>query len=245
MDSLWNYEKNQNIGFSYIMLPVLRKLYIQKDSLINSLKRHLNYFNTNANFAGYIVGITINLEEKLAQNDKDIKAEDIEKVKSMTMGPIAAMGDSLFSVSIRPLLSILAFTIILAFSNSNLIIIVPIVYIILYNAVRIFILTDGINSGYKYGALISNLFTENWLISNIHSITEKIKLTGAYTAGISVALLPPIFFLTNNGTKMTLLNFIYLPVIFLTSIFLRKLNNSVILFILAIICSIVIFYICL
>lgn len=41
--SSWNYERMQNLGFLYTILPVLKKLYPDKDSASPAMKRHLEF----------------------------------------------------------------------------------------------------------------------------------------------------------------------------------------------------------
>ena len=43
----WNYERMQNGGYAYSMIPALRKLYPDKKDLSAALQRHLVFFNTH------------------------------------------------------------------------------------------------------------------------------------------------------------------------------------------------------
>ena len=52
--SSWNYERMQNLGFLYTILPVLKKLYPDKDSASPAMKRHLEFFNTHQNSGTYL-----------------------------------------------------------------------------------------------------------------------------------------------------------------------------------------------
>lgn len=47
--SSWNYERMQNLGFLYTILPVLKKLYPDKDSASPAMKRHLEFFQYSSN----------------------------------------------------------------------------------------------------------------------------------------------------------------------------------------------------
>lgn len=98
--SLWgetslNFERMQEIGFCNAMIPALKKLYTTKEDLSEALKRHLQFFNTELMFGNLIFGPTIALEEEKAENPDKIPDELITSFKTGTMGPVAAIGDTI------------------------------------------------------------------------------------------------------------------------------------------------------
>lgn len=42
----WNYERMQNGGWAFSMIPAIKKLYKTKEERSAALKRHLEFFNT-------------------------------------------------------------------------------------------------------------------------------------------------------------------------------------------------------
>ena len=42
----WNYERMQNLGWAYSLIPAIKKLYTNKEDQAAALKRHLEFFNT-------------------------------------------------------------------------------------------------------------------------------------------------------------------------------------------------------
>ena len=60
----WNYERMQNGGWAYSLIPALKKLYPNKDDASAALKRHLEFFNTHPYIAAPILGVTLALEEE-------------------------------------------------------------------------------------------------------------------------------------------------------------------------------------
>lgn len=62
----WNYERMQNGGYAYSMIPALRKLYPDKKDLSAALQRHLVFFNTHPYLASPVLGVTLALEEDKA-----------------------------------------------------------------------------------------------------------------------------------------------------------------------------------
>lgn len=43
----WNYERMQNGGWCYSIIPAIKKLYPNKDDQIAALKRHMEFYNTH------------------------------------------------------------------------------------------------------------------------------------------------------------------------------------------------------
>ncbi|QIA26709.1 PTS system mannose/fructose/sorbose family transporter subunit IID [Thermaerobacter sp. PB12/4term] len=85
----WNYERMQALGFCYSMVPVLKRLYPNRDDLAQALKRHLSFFNTNPIVGGpAILGSAIGMEEAGSPSSA-------EGVKVSLMGPLAGVGDTL------------------------------------------------------------------------------------------------------------------------------------------------------
>ena len=52
----WNYERMQNGGWAYSLIPALKKLYPQREDASAALKRHLEFFNTHPYIAAPILG---------------------------------------------------------------------------------------------------------------------------------------------------------------------------------------------
>ena len=53
----WNYERQMNMSYCYSMLPVIKKLYPNKEDQVAAMKRHLEFFNTTPQLATLILGI--------------------------------------------------------------------------------------------------------------------------------------------------------------------------------------------
>lgn len=102
-----NFERMQSIAYAYSLLPALKKLYTNKEDMIEALQRHLELFNTNATAGGLILGTTLAMEEEKANHPESIPGESIVAVKTGLMGPVAAFGDS-FSAGTITTLFILA-----------------------------------------------------------------------------------------------------------------------------------------
>lgn len=96
----WNYERQMNMAFCYSMLPVIKKLYPNKDDQVAAMQRHLEFFNTTPHMSTLILGITAAMEEQNV-SDPDFETESINNVKVSLMGPLAGIGDSFIWGTLR------------------------------------------------------------------------------------------------------------------------------------------------
>lgn len=92
------FERYYGLGVCITMIPVLKKLYPDKDELSKALTRHLATFMTDPGFGCGIIGLTVAMEEERA-NGADITDEMINGIKSALMGPSAGFGDALNSAT--------------------------------------------------------------------------------------------------------------------------------------------------
>jgi PTS system mannose-specific IID component len=96
----WNFERMQNLGFLYQLLPGLRRLYGgPPPSAI--LQRYIGYFNTHPYLSAWVAGTTLRLEER--HRAGEASSIDAEAFQKMVMAPYAAIGDALFWGALRPL----------------------------------------------------------------------------------------------------------------------------------------------
>jgi fructoselysine and glucoselysine-specific PTS system IID component len=95
LEANFNFETWQNTGFTFAIIPVLKKLYTTKQDMAAALKRHLQFFNTSPYGSTLILGITAAMEEQNSQ-DSDFDGDSINSVKLGLMGPLAGIFDSLF-----------------------------------------------------------------------------------------------------------------------------------------------------
>lgn len=102
----WNYERMQNLGWAYSLIPAIKKLYTKKEDQAAALERHLEFFNTHPYVAAPIMGVTLALEEERA-NGTEIDDAAIQGVKIGMMGPLAGIGDPVFWFTVRPILGAL------------------------------------------------------------------------------------------------------------------------------------------
>jgi len=90
-----SFDRMQALAFSYSLNKILRKIYKDDpEELNNAMKRHVQMFNTNADWGSIIHGIIIFMEEERASGNEGITPEIIESLKVGLMGPLTGIGDS-------------------------------------------------------------------------------------------------------------------------------------------------------
>lgn len=100
-----NYERLQSLGFCNALSGCLKKMYAyDQDQYIESLQRHLIFYNSEGSIGTIIHGITLSMEEEKASGDENITGEMITGIKTGLMGPIAGMGDTLVQGTMKPLI---------------------------------------------------------------------------------------------------------------------------------------------
>ncbi|MGO3733141.1 MAG: PTS system mannose/fructose/sorbose family transporter subunit IID [Vagococcus sp.] len=176
LQASWNYERMQNVGWAYSMMPALRKLYSTKEDRSAALKRHLEFFNTHPYVAAPILGVTLSLEEEKAAG-ADIDNAAIQGVKIGMMGPLAGVGDPIFWGTLRPVLG--AFAASLALQGS---IIGPLFFFIVWNLVRMSFLWYTQELGYRQGSNI----TQDLSGGVMQKITQGASILGMFIMGVLV-----------------------------------------------------------
>lgn len=172
----WNYERMQNGGWAFALIPALKKLYPNKQDASDALKRHLEFFNTHPYIAAPILGVTLALEEEKA-NGAEIEDAAIQGVKVGMMGPLAGIGDPVFWFTVRPILGAIAAS--LALGGS---IIAPLFFFFSWNIIRITFLWYTQEFGYIKGAEI----TKDLSGGILKDITKGASILGMFVMGILV-----------------------------------------------------------
>ena len=172
----WNYERMQNLGWAYSLIPAIKRLYTKKEDQAAALERHLEFFNTHPYVAAPILGVTLALEEEKA-NGASIDDAAIQGVKIGMMGPLAGIGDPVFWFTVRPILGALGAS--LAASGN---IIGPLLFFVLWNAIRMAFLWYTQELGYKAGSEI----TKDMSGGILQDITKGASILGMFIIGVLV-----------------------------------------------------------
>ena len=187
----WNYERMQNLGWAYAMIPAIKKLYTKKEDQAAALERHLEFFNTHPYVASPILGVTLALEEERA-NGAEIDDTAIQGVKIGMMGPLAGIGDPVFWFTVRPILGALGAS--LAMTGN---IVGPLLFFIGWNAIRMAFLWYTQEFGYKAGSEITKDISGGIL----QDITKGASILGMFILAVLVQRWVSITFSVNLPAK--------------------------------------------
>lgn len=171
-----NFERVQALGFCFIMIPAIKRLYAAGPERTEALKRHLEWFNTQPYCASPILGVVAAMEEKKA-NGAPIDGKGINGIKIGLMGPFAGVGDPIFWGTIRPVLAALGAS--LALSGN---ILGPILFFVLFNVIRLALKYYGLNYGYAKGGEILKDLGGN----RLQKLTEGASILGLFVIGALV-----------------------------------------------------------
>ena len=172
----WNYERMQNLGWAYAMIPAIKKLYTKKEDQAAALERHLEFFNTHPYVASPILGVTLALEEERA-NGAAIDDTAIQGVKIGMMGPLAGIGDPVFWFTVRPILGALGASLALTGNIMG-----PIIFFFGWNAIRMAFLWYTQEFGYKAGSEI----TKDMSGGILQDITKGASILGMFILAVLV-----------------------------------------------------------
>ena len=190
----WNYERMQNLGWAYALIPAIKKLYTSKEDRAAALERHLEFFNTHPYVAAPIIGVTLALEEERA-NGAEIDDTAIQGVKIGMMGPLAGVGDPVFWFTVRPILGALGASLAMAGN-----IVGPLLFFFGWNIIRMAFLWYTQELGYKAGSEI----TKDLLGGIIQKITKGASILGMFILAVLVERWVSIRFTVNlPSTKLS------------------------------------------
>ncbi|BDR56978.1 PTS system mannose/fructose/sorbose family transporter subunit IID [Xylocopilactobacillus apis] len=172
----WNYERMQNGGWAYSLIPALKKLYKSKEDRSAALKRHLEFFNTHPYLASPVLGVTLALEEERA-NGAPVDDAAIQGVKVGMMGPLAGIGDPVFWFTVKPIIGALAAS--LALTGN---ILGPIIYFVAWNLIRMAFMWYTQEFGYRAGSKI----TDDMSGGLLQDVTKTATILGMFILGALV-----------------------------------------------------------
>ena len=172
----WNYERMQNGGWAFSMIPAIKELYTKKEDQVEALKRHLEFYNTHPYVSSPVMGVTLAMEEEKA-NGTAIDDAAIQGVKVGMMGPLAGVGDPVFWFTLRPILGALGASMALTGSLVG-----PLIFFIAWNAIRMIFEWKTQEMGYKAG----NQITKDLSGGLLGRITLMASILGMFIIGALV-----------------------------------------------------------
>jgi mannose PTS system EIID component len=129
LQASWNPQGMQNLGLAYAVYPALKALYPEPERQMAAVRRHLVFFNTHPYVAAAIVGGVIYHEVKIARGEET--PDRVMAFKAALMGPLAALGDGFFWLSLKPAVGALCAALIPVLQAWA-----AVLFLVLYNAVH-------------------------------------------------------------------------------------------------------------
>jgi PTS system mannose-specific IID component len=145
IQSTWNAERLLGLGFCFGLIPIARRLFNSKAELIDFLQRHLDFFNSHPYMATYALGAIANIEEQ-AYIKKWEDKRPISVFKTRVMGPLGAIGDTLFWQLIRPILGVVGIVLVAIIGTWG-----AVVYLLVYNLIHFTVRIKGLVESYSKG----------------------------------------------------------------------------------------------
>lgn len=173
----FNFERIHGLGFCFDMIPAIKRLYSTDEERAEALKRHLVFFNTTPAMTGPILGVTAAMEETKS-NGAPIEESSINSLKIGLMGPLAGVGDPVMWGTLRPITAALGASIALTGS-----ILGPLLFFVIFNAIRLALLWFGVDYGYRKGLDLVKDLAGNTL----QKLTEGASILGLFVMGALVS----------------------------------------------------------
>jgi len=85
-------------SFAQMLVPVVHDLYPDdKEARNEVIARSMEFYNTEPNLGAVVSGITISMEEQIANGEEGITGDDVLALRTALMGPLAGVGDTLLA----------------------------------------------------------------------------------------------------------------------------------------------------
>lgn len=178
LETLWNYEKMQNIGFLFCIYPALERLYPDSGQLKQAVSRHLGRVNTHPAMGPLLAGITARLEAEM-------EPSAVVSYRQLVMAALAAQGDRIFWSHLKPLAAVCGVLLTLGFFGSM---IGSAVFLFLYNLPGLLVRTAGFHRGWSQGTQFLNLFKSPVLGAAVHGMRRALAFGLGLTAGLLIFL---------------------------------------------------------
>jgi mannose/fructose/N-acetylgalactosamine-specific phosphotransferase system component IID len=179
LQATWNYERQQGTGWAWALEPALERLIPDPAERRRRLAEHTAYFNTQPTLASLALGAVAGLEEQRAEGAGP-DADAMAGVKSVLGSSLAALGDRLFWLTLRPFAACVG--ILSALTAGP--VLGALTLWLCYNGVHQSVRVLGVGWGYRGGPTVLRT-----LRPRLEALTHALTLAGAALVGVLVAAL--------------------------------------------------------
>ncbi|BDC90299.1 PTS mannose transporter subunit IID [Leptogranulimonas caecicola] len=186
MEFSWTYYKQMNIAFCLMLANMLKKIYRNDpEGYKAALERHLAFFNITVQFAPFVGGVAISMEERVARGE--IEPESVNDVKAALMGPLSGIGDSIFLATIRVIAAAVGIALCQAGNPFG-----PIAFLLIFNIPGFWLRIWGVQKGYELGVDFLAKAQENGLMTKVMTAVSivGIMVVGAMSVDMFWASIP-------------------------------------------------------
>jgi PTS system mannose-specific IID component len=149
LETLWNYQKMQNVGFVFAIYPALKRLFASGAALQDAVSRNLELVNTHPSMGPLLMGLTLLLEK-----ERDC-AEDVITYRRAFMTALAAQGDHIFWGVLKPLAAAVGTATTLVSGNFYA---GPLAALLAYNVPNMAARVWGFGAGWSRGLRVLSIF---------------------------------------------------------------------------------------
>lgn len=189
LQASWNPQGMQNLGLAYAIYPALERLYPERQALEAAVRRHLVFFNTHPYVAAAIVGGVLYHEQRIARGEE--APDKVVAFKAALMGPLAALGDGFFWLSLKPATGAVCAALVPVLAAWA-----AVLFLFLYNLVHLTLRARL----YLLGLTLGDRLVEAVARANLPSRGAKLRAVAAACAGGLAAWLA-VSFGTNAGGR--------------------------------------------
>lgn len=206
MEHSWNYERMDNVGFTWALMPILKKLYPNKEDYEKALQRHLTLYNVTPYIDTFPMAIAAAMEETNSK-DPNFNTGSIQDVKTALMGPLSGIGDAFFWGTLRILATGIGTA--LALKGS---ILGPILFFLVFNIPAMLARYYGAFLGYGLGTNVIGSIQKSGIMDTVTKYASLVGMmvVGAMTMDMTtIKLTTKIGLGKNSQTLQSLLNGIF------------------------------------
>lgn len=179
LQATFNYERQQGLGWAFALQPALARLYPDAATRRARLAEHTAYFNTQPTLASLALGAVAALEAQRAAG-LGPDADGMARVKSVLGSSLAALGDRLFWLTLRPFAACLGVLVALGGGWPG-----AVVLWVCYNVVHLTVRWWGVGFGYRAGpATLGEPVRRGF-----ERLTRALQVLGSGLVGFAVAAL--------------------------------------------------------
>lgn len=199
LQSAFSFDRMQALGFTWALIPFLKKIYGNTAELGRALRRHMAFFNTHPWVPGPVLALVADLEAQRSLRGEEIEEQSIQGIKASLMGPLAGAADPLFHGTLRPLVGGIAAS--LALSGNG---IAPLMFFVIMNIIHVVVrwwtTMESFRIGSTFferldaasldrlmtGSAIAGLMATGGLVGTWLNITTPLTYTSAEGAVVAV-----------------------------------------------------------